>query len=125
MKNLVVKFLLVMFLLSPLFPSNFVNAGMFNDAMNLASGQGQSFSLVSDKTPINMVSKILGTVYGLLGIIFFCLIFYGGILWFTGEGNSNNKEKAVKILVQATLGFIITFLAAGITGYLWTISGKL
>jgi len=62
-----------------------------------------------------IVGAIIGTFLSFLGIIFVCLIIYGGFLWMTSGGNEMKIMRAKEVLVQAIIGLIIILSAYSIT----------
>ena len=66
-----------------------------------------------------IIGAIIGTFLSLLGIIFLCLIIYGGFLWMTSGGNETKVLKAKKTLTQATIGLLIILSAYAITQFVF------
>jgi hypothetical protein len=66
----------------------------------------------------NRIRLIITAVYGLIGVIFFILIIYGGILWMTASGNDSQVGKAQKIIQRAAIGLFIVVLAYAITYFI-------
>lgn len=71
------------------------------------------------KTIPEIVGALIGTVLSFLGIIFLCLIIYGGFLWMTSAGNEEKVRKAQKVLSQAAIGLIIVLSAYSITFFVF------
>jgi hypothetical protein len=61
------------------------------------------------------VGLVIQAFLSVLGIIFLCLIIYGGMIWMTAEGNESRVEKAQKILTESTIGFILVMAAYAIS----------
>ena len=59
----------------------------------------------------SIIGRIINMAMGLLGLVFFILVVYGGIIWLTAGGNEQKAERAVKILTQSSLGLIIVIAA--------------
>jgi hypothetical protein len=78
-----------------------------------AGGHG----LIKD-TPSVVVGRVIGTILSFVGVIFFVLIFYGGLRWMTAQGNESEVEKAKQILVAAVIGLIIVLAAYAITAFI-------
>jgi cbb3-type cytochrome oxidase subunit 3 len=74
-------------------------------------------ALIKD-TPTQVAGTIIGAVLSLLGVIFFLLIFYGGIRWMLAQGNEQEVEKAKQILVAACIGLVIVLAAYAITAFI-------
>ncbi len=68
------------------------------------------------------VYEILGTLInvflGLLGVVFLLLVLYAGFLWMTAGGDDKQVDKAKKILINATVGLVITLSAFEITTFI-------
>lgn len=54
----------------------------------------------------------------LLGLIFFALTVYGGVLYLTAGGNEEQVKKATGILKGAIIGLIIVIFAGAITQFI-------
>lgn len=68
------------------------------------------------------VYEILGTLINvflsLLGIVFLLLVLYAGFLWMTAGGDDKQVDKAKKMLINATVGLVITLSAYAITTFI-------
>ncbi len=67
--------------------------------------------------PRVVVGRIINVALGLLGMISVGLIVYAGFLWMTGGGNTEQVEKARKILTAAVIGLVIILSAFSISKY--------
>jgi hypothetical protein len=86
-----------------------------SDPLDAVAGKA-GYNIKAEASDINaIISVIIQTVLGLLGVIFLCLIIYAGILWMTAEGDEQKIEKAQKILRNAVIGLIITVSAYAIS----------
>jgi hypothetical protein len=70
--------------------------------------------------PTAIASNIIGTLLGLLGLVFIILTIYGGFLWMTAQGNEEQITKAKKILMNATIGIIVISMAYAITYFVFS-----
>lgn len=52
-------------------------------------------------------NNIIRPIFGLVGLAFFCLAVYAGVLWMTAMGEPKKVDKAKDILVSATVGLVI------------------
>jgi|WetSurMetagenome_2_1015567.scaffolds.fasta_scaffold19938_4 hypothetical protein len=68
--------------------------------------------------PQIVVGTVIGAILSFLGVIFFVLIFYGGLRWMMASGNEQEVETAKKIIVAATIGLIIVLAAYAITAFI-------
>ena len=66
-----------------------------------------------------IIGALIGVFLSLLGIIFLCLIIYGGYLWMTSAGNEPKIYKAKQVLTNATTGLIIVLSAYAITQFVF------
>ncbi len=71
------------------------------------------------KTIPEIIGALIGVVLSFLGIIFLCLVIYGGFLWMTSQGNEEKVLKAKKTLTEATIGLIIILSAYSITYFVF------
>jgi amino acid transporter len=73
--------------------------------------------LPKDNEPVNIVGTVISSALSLVGIVFFLLIFYGGIRWMIAQGNEEEVEKAKKTIIAAVIGLIIVMAAYAITAF--------
>ena len=62
-------------------------------------------------TAAAIIGDIVNIMLGFIGLLFFCLVIYGGIVWLTAGGNEEKAKKAVQILTRSTIGLIIIIVA--------------
>ena len=65
------------------------------------------------------VGRFLGTGLALVGILFFILAIYGGVLWMTAHGNDEQAKKALQTLVSAIIGLIIILSSYTLTQFVF------
>jgi len=75
-------------------------------------------ALIINDTPTQVAGTVIGAVFSLLGVIFFLLIFYGGIRWMLAQGNEQEVEKAKEIIIAACIGLVIVLAAYAITSFI-------
>lgn len=63
------------------------------------------------------VGSIVGAVLAFVGILFFILMIYAGILWMTARGNEEQVTKAKNLITAAIIGLIIVMSAYAITAF--------
>lgn len=63
----------------------------------------------------NKIDAIVSFAIGLIGLIIFIYIIYGGFLYLTSQGNPDQTKKAQQIIVFAIIGAVILGLAYGLT----------
>lgn len=70
------------------------------------------------------VASLAGTLVGYLlafvGVIFFALTIYGGILWMTARGNEEQVKKAQELIKSAVIGLVVVFLSYAVTNLVIT-----
>lgn len=64
--------------------------------------------------------QIIGIVLSFVGVLFFILMIYAGILWMTASGNDQQIATAKGLLINAAIGMIIVFSAYALTTFLGT-----
>lgn len=64
-----------------------------------------------------IIGSLIGVFLSLLGIIFLCLIIYGGFLWMLSGGNAEKVIKAKKVLTNSVIGLIIIVSSYAITSF--------
>ncbi|MBU0625044.1 hypothetical protein KKF05_01735 [Patescibacteria group bacterium] len=62
-----------------------------------------------------IIGSIINAALGLLGVILVVLLIYGGFLWMTAGGNTENVDKAKKLITNAIIGIIIVLAAYSIS----------
>lgn len=66
-----------------------------------------------------IVGDIIGTALSFISVIFFILMLYGGFLWMTSRGNSDQESKARDTIFGAVIGIIIVLAAYAITSFVF------
>ncbi len=61
------------------------------------------------------IASIIRELLTFLGIVFFVLVLYAGVLWMTAGGKEDQVERARNILSRAGIGLAIVLLAYAIT----------
>ena len=75
------------------------------------SGQAIGKGVAKPPTTAQIIGKIVVVGLQIVGLVFFILIVYGGIVWLTAGGNKERADKAVSTLRQATLGLLVIIFA--------------
>jgi len=68
-----------------------------------------------------IVGRIVRGVLALVGVIFFLLLVYGGLLWMTARGNQENVTKAKELIIAAVIGLLIVLAAYAISQFVITV----
>ncbi len=61
-----------------------------------------------------IIGRVIKTFLNMFGIIFLILTIYGGFLWMTAGGSSDQVEKAKKFIINSIMGLIIVLFAYAI-----------
>jgi len=64
--------------------------------------------------------QIISVALSFVGVLFFILMIYAGILWMTASGNEEQVKKAKGLLINAVIGIVIVFSAYALTTFLGT-----
>ncbi|MBP6884794.1 MAG: hypothetical protein KBC17_03130 [Candidatus Pacebacteria bacterium] len=72
-----------------------------------------------------LVGNVLGTALSMVGVLFFGLMIYGGILWMTARGNDDQTKKAFDTITAAVIGLVIILASYAITTFAFrTVGGN-
>ena len=71
----------------------------------------------SDTTFAETLGGVVQTALSFVGIIFLSLMVYAGFLWMTARGETDQVDKAKKIIFQSIIGLAITVGAYSITAF--------
>jgi hypothetical protein len=120
-KSLLLPILLVLFLLT----GGFVHQ-VRADTTDCWSTKNQMTCLDQVKNDLDLSNKsfpeiiggIIKIVLSFLGIVFFVLILYSGILWMTSGGNQTKIETAKQTISSATIGWIIVMSSYSLSVYI-------
>ncbi|MBU0597164.1 hypothetical protein KKA94_03320 [Patescibacteria group bacterium] len=66
-----------------------------------------------------LAGRVIGTALSVIGILFFIIILYGGIIWMTSRGKQEQSKKALDAIVAASIGLIIVLAAYAITDFVF------
>lgn len=72
-------------------------------------------------TPDSLATKIAGWVGGVAGVIVFMFFIYGGFLYLTSAGNTEQAKKGGQTIVNSILGLMILLLSYGVVTSLITV----
>jgi cbb3-type cytochrome oxidase subunit 3 len=64
------------------------------------------------------IGKVLGAGLAFIGVIFFILMIYGGVIWMFARGNDQEVAKAKDLITSAIIGLVIVLAAYAITYYI-------
>ncbi|MDP2684449.1 MAG: hypothetical protein Q8P20_05330 [bacterium] len=123
-KKRVIIYLVILFS----FFFNFLNINtVFAANLNDAS---RNLDTVTDKAGVE--SMDLGTTagnlvkggLGVVGLLFFILVFYGGFSWMIARGNEENVKKARNTVIAAIIGLVVVLASYALTSLLGGIFNK-
>lgn len=90
------------------------------DAMSNITKTGNVSGYNQNVTFTDIVALIINTLLGIVGIIFFIMIIYGGLTWMTAAGNPEKVGKAKKLITNAIIGLAIITAAYSISYFITT-----
>lgn len=71
-----------------------------------------------------LAAVIVNVALSLIGILFFILMLYAGILWMKAMGNTDEVSKSKEMITQAIIGLVIIMAAYAISNFVFTSLGK-
>lgn len=74
----------------------------------------------TEKTVMDVVSLVIGTILSILGVLFVIYMFYAGYLWFTANGDEKQVGNAKKIITQSIIGLIVILASYAIYRFVFT-----
>lgn len=90
-----------------------------NTKVNLDITKNTAYAGATVPTSIPMaIGKIVGAALAFVGVLFFILMIYGGVLWMTARGNEQQTQKAKDLIVSAIIGLVIVLSAYAVTAYI-------
>ena len=63
--------------------------------------------------------KIISAALSLVGIVFFALVLFAGLMWMTARGDSARVDKAKTILETSAIGLVIVMGAYAIVNFVF------
>lgn len=110
-------FLLSFILIASFFaiPVSAFNFESHSGIKNTGSAAGYDAANLTDVSFSQTVGKIIRILLSLIGVFFFLLFLYAGFIWMLSRGNTQDIEKAKKIMQNALIGLIVVLMAYAIT----------
>ncbi|MDD2656885.1 MAG: hypothetical protein PHQ18_04975 [Patescibacteria group bacterium] len=86
----------------------------------------QSAGLPMTKDLPTVIGNVLGSALSMISVLFFGLMLFGGMMWMTARGKSENTQKALDLIISAIIGIVIVLAAYAITNFVFSnvISGS-
>lgn len=88
-------------------------------AKTAADAAGLKAQLAGETETPKIVGKIVAAGLSFLGIIFFGLTLYAGLLWMTARGNTEAVTKAKDMLEAAAIGLTLVIAAYAISTFVF------
>lgn len=63
------------------------------------------------KTPQALVGQVINSLFGIVGSLALVMFIYGGFLWMTSAGSSEQVKKGKDIFIWAVVGLVVIFSA--------------
>ena len=117
MKKIIILAILLFFIIVA--PTDFVSGS--EDAwkgLNNSAKKGYGDEITKNADIPAKIGTLVGSLLAFVGIIFFLLMIYGGLLWMTARGNDQKVQKAKELIESAIVGLIIVLAAYAITAYI-------
>ncbi|MFA4831110.1 MAG: hypothetical protein WC862_03535 [Patescibacteria group bacterium] len=64
-----------------------------------------------------LAGNVIGAGLSMIGVLFFVLMVYAGILWMTARGNEEHTKKALNTIIAASIGMVIVLASYAITSF--------
>ena len=97
----------------------FAQGNLNNAAANLGKTAKEAGTSSNDDISV-IVGTGINTALTLVGLIFLILMVYAGFLWMTARGESDQVDKAQKIITGSVIGLVIVLSAYAITVFVTT-----
>lgn len=79
----------------------------------------QAAKLVRGDSPATIAGNIIGAALSLVGVLFFILMVYAGITWMLARGNEDQTKQALRTIIAAVIGMVITLASYAITSFVF------
>lgn len=97
---------------------------VFADEFGLDATAGAAHLNTYGSSVPTIAGNIIGTLLSMISVLFFVLVLYGGILWMTARGNSEQTSKALDTIIAAVIGIIIIMGAYALTNFVFKLGGS-
>ena len=68
-------------------------------------------------SPQTLIGRVINSVLGVVGSLALVMFIYGGLIWMTSSGSSEQVKKGRDILIWAAIGLVIIFSAYGLVRF--------
>lgn len=73
----------------------------------------------SPKDVPTLIGNVIGTLLSMVGVLFFLLMLYGGVLWMTARGNEDQTTKSMHTIIAASIGIVIVLASYALTNFVF------
>lgn len=77
-------------------------------------------TVIGESSIPGIAGKVIAVGMSLLGILFFAMMLYAGLVWMKARGNTEEVEKAKTIIESAIIGLVLITAAYAITTFVFT-----
>jgi uncharacterized membrane protein len=88
-----------------------------DSGLNAAANRA-GYDVAEASTVEDIIGIVIYLFLGLLGVIFFVLILYGGFTWMIAQGNEEKVKKSTAVIMDALLGLIVVLAAYALSYFL-------
>lgn len=86
-----------------------------------AKKAAQTAGLDTEKSGASGVNQIIGNVIGaalsMVGVLFFVLVVYGGVMWMTARGDEDQVQSGRSTIITASIGLVVILSSYAITSF--------
>ncbi|MBN2884382.1 hypothetical protein JXE04_00460 [Patescibacteria group bacterium] len=68
-------------------------------------------------SPQTLIGRVINSILGVVGSLALVMFVYGGLIWMTSSGSSEQVKKGRDILMWAAIGLVIIFSAYGLVRF--------
>jgi len=99
-------------------PSSGANPNPNSDTVDLLYRAGKGYGDVANSPNlVQIILTAIGIALSLLGVIFLCLILYGGWNYLTAGGDESKVEKAKQTITRSVIGLLIVLASYSIIAF--------
>ncbi|KKT13781.1 MAG: hypothetical protein UV95_C0001G0319 [Candidatus Falkowbacteria bacterium GW2011_GWF2_43_32] len=88
-----------------------------DSGLNAAANRA-GYDVAEASTVEDIIGIVIYLFLGLLGVIFFVLVLYGGFTWMIAQGNEEKVKKSTAVIMDALLGLIVVLAAYALSYFL-------
>jgi len=78
---------------------------------------GNSAGIDTTQDVGSVAGGIISAALSLVGVVFLVLMVYAGFLWMTAQGETDQIDKAKKIIISSIIGLVVVLSAYAITSF--------